>query len=127
MEVRDGEFMMNDEWSCKWEERTEGRRQRGGVSYSPPGWTLHVSTPAQQSRSLLWPSTLSIRSGTCAPTGSHSGAGSSRFRILLCLLLNQAAKLGSSGRGLHFLGRVLEEKCGTCGGSSTSWGVGVGK
>ena len=36
MDVKDGELMIF-EWSGEWEERTEGRRRRGGVSYSPPG------------------------------------------------------------------------------------------
>ena len=35
VEVRGRELMMCSEWFCKWEEKTEGRRQRGGVSYSP--------------------------------------------------------------------------------------------
>ena len=65
MDVREGELMVCDEWVCEWEERTGGRRWRGGVSYSPPGQTLHVSTPAWLSRSLLWPNIPSIRSGTC--------------------------------------------------------------
>ena len=127
VEVREGEFMMFDEWSCEWEERTEGGRWKGGVSYSPLRWTLHVSTPAQLSRSLLLPSTLSIGSGTCEPTGSHGGARSSRSHTLLCLLLNRVAELGSSGRGPHFLCTALEGMCETCDGSSTFWGGRVGK
>ena len=74
-EVREEELMMFDEWV--WEERTGGRRQRDGVSYSPPGQTSHFSTPARLSRSLLRPSILSIGSGTCMPTGSHSSTRSS--------------------------------------------------
>ena len=105
VDVRERELMMFDGWWCKWE-WTEGRRQRGGVSYSPPEWTLRVSTPAQLSRSLLWPSILSIGSRTFVPMESCGGARSSRSHTLLLLLLNQAAELGSSGCGLHFLGRV---------------------
>ena len=52
VDVREEELMMCDEWVCEWEEGTEERRQRGGVSYSLPGWTSHVSTPAQLFRSL---------------------------------------------------------------------------
>ena len=47
VEVKEGELMMFDKWSCEWEEKFLERRQRGGVSYSPPGRTLHVSTPAR--------------------------------------------------------------------------------
>ena len=125
VDVSEGELMMFGEWCCRWEKRTEERRRRGGVSDSLPGWTSHVSTPARLSRSLLRPSILSIGSSTCAPTGSHGGVRSSRFRILLRLLLNRVAELGSSGCGLHFLCMALEEKCGTCGESSKFWGGGV--
>ena len=75
--VKEGELILCDEWVYEWEERTEGRRRRGGVSYSPPEWTLHVSTPAWLSRSLLRLSTLSIRSGTCVPMGNCGGIRSS--------------------------------------------------
>ena len=81
VEVKDGELMMFDEW---W--GSEERRQRGGVSYSPPEQTLCVSTPTWLSRSLLWPSILSIRSRTCGLTEHHSGVGSSRSRTLPLLL-----------------------------------------
>ena len=103
--VNNGELMIF-EWSCEWEERIEGRRQRGGVSYSPLGQTLHVSIPAQLSRSLPQPSILSIRSRTCMPTGNHGDVRSSQSRILLHLLLNRAAELGSSGHGPRFLGKA---------------------
>ena len=106
MDVKDGELMMCDEWVCEWEKRTEGGRQRGGVSYSPPERTWCVSTPARLSRSLLRPSTLSIGSGTCELTGSHGGVRSSRSCILLRLLLNQVVELESSGCGPHFLGKA---------------------
>ena len=125
VEVRDGELILSGEW-CEWEETTEGGRRRGGVSYSPPGRTLRVSTPARQSRSLLQPSILSIGSRTCVSTGSHGGARSSRSRILLRLLLDRGVELGSSGRGPRFLCTALEGRRGTCDGSSTFWGVGVG-
>ena len=125
VEVRDGKLMMFSEWSCEWEERTEGRRWRGGVSYSPLERTSRVSTPVRLSRSLLRPSTLSIRSRTCVLMERHGGTGSSRFHTLLLLLLNWEVELGSSGRGLCFLCRALEGKCGTCDGSFTFWGVGV--
>ena len=118
------ELILNGEW-CEWE-RTEGRRWRGGVSYSPPGRTWHVSTPARLSRSLLRPSILSIGSRTYVPTGSHGGVGSSRSRTLLLLLLNRVAELGSSARGPHFLCTALEGRRGTYDESSTFWGVGVG-
>ena len=126
VEVREGELMMFDEWFCEWEWGTEGRRRRGGVSYSPPERTLHVSTPARLSRSLLQPSNPSIGSRTFVPMGSLSGTRSSRFRILLLLLLNRGAELGSSGCGPRFLGKALEEKREMCDGSSTFWGGGVG-
>ena len=45
VEVREGELIVCDKWVCKWEERTEERRQRDGVSYSLLKRTLHVSTP----------------------------------------------------------------------------------
>ena len=105
VEVKDGELILSGEW-CEWEGKTEGRRRRGRVFYSPPGRTSRVSTPTRLSRSLLRPSTLSIGSGTCVPLGSHSGIGSSRSRTLLRLLLNRAAELGSSGRGPRFLGKA---------------------
>ena len=105
VEVKDGELILSGEW-CKGEEMTGERRRRGGVSYSPPRQTLHVSVPARQSRSLLRPNIPSIGSGTCVPTGNRGGARSSRSRILLRLLLNRAAELGSSGRGPHFLGKA---------------------
>ena len=76
VEVKEGELMIF-KWSCEWEERTEGKRWRGGVSYNPLGWTSHVSTPAWLSRSLLRLSIPSIRSGTCMPMGNHGGARSS--------------------------------------------------
>ena len=61
MDVNEGELMVFDKWVCKWEEeRIEEKRWKGVVSYSPLEWTLHVSTPAWLSRSLLWPSILSI-------------------------------------------------------------------
>ena len=77
VDVKDGELMMVDEWFCKWGERTEGRRWRGGVSYSPLEQTSHVSTPARLSRSLLWSNTLSIGSKTYMPTKRHGGVRSS--------------------------------------------------
>ena len=49
VDVKEGELIVFSEW----EEGTEGRRQRGGVSYSLPGQTWHISTPTQLSRSLL--------------------------------------------------------------------------
>ena len=104
--VREGELIAFDREDCKWGKRSKGKRQRGGVSYSPLEWTLRVSTPAQLSRSPLRLSILSIRSGTCMLMGNHSGIGSSRSRILLHLLLNQAAELGSSSRGPCFHGKV---------------------
>ena len=52
VDVMDGE-LMTFEWSCEWKERIEERRLRGGVSYSPPEQTLHVSIPARLFRSLL--------------------------------------------------------------------------
>ena len=58
--VREGEFMMCDGWFCKWEEETGEKRQGDEVFYSPLGWTSHVSTPAQLSRSLLQLSIPSI-------------------------------------------------------------------
>ena len=84
----------------------EERRQRDGVSYSPPGQTLHVSTPTQLSRSLLQPKTLSIGSGTCMPLECHSGIGSSRSCTLFHLLLNWVAELGSSSCEQSFHSRV---------------------
>ena len=104
--VKDGELMMVGKWFCKWEEGSEGRRWRGEVSYSPPGQTSHVSTPAQLSRSLLWLSILSIGSRTCMLMECHDGIRSFQSHILLRLLLNQAAELGSSGHGPHFLGKA---------------------
>ena len=103
MVVKEGELMMFDKWVCKWEERIGRRRRRSGVFYGPLGQTWDVSTPTQLSRSLLWLSTLSIGSGTCMPMESCGGTRSSRSCILLLLLLNWGAELGSSGCGLHFL------------------------
>ena len=60
------------------------------------------------------------------PSGSLGGARSSRSRILLRLLLDRGAELGSSGRGLRFLYMALEEKRETCDEFSTFWGDGVG-
>ena len=77
MFVKDEELIVYNKWFCKWGERTEERRQKGGVSYSPPQWTLHVSTPAWLSRSLLWPSIPSIGSSTFVLMESHSGTRSS--------------------------------------------------
>ena len=125
VEVKDGELIVFDEWSCEWERGSEGGRRRGGVSYSPPERTWHVLTPARLSRSLLRPNILSIGSGTCEPTGSRGGARSSRSRTLLRLLLNRVAELGSSGRGPRFLDKESEGKRGTCDGFSTFWGGGV--
>ena len=105
VEVRERELMMFNEWSCEWEERIEGRRWRDGVSYTLLEQTLHVSAPTRQSRSLLRPSTLSIGSGTCEPSGNQGGARSSRSCIL-CLLLNWGAELGSSGHEPRFLSRA---------------------
>ena len=102
VDVKKGELMMCSKWFCKWEERIEGRQWRGGVFYSPPGWTLHVSTPTQLSRSLLQLNTLSIRSGICMPMGNHSGVRSSQSHTLL-LQLNWGVELGSSSHGLYFL------------------------
>ena len=76
MDVKERELILYDKWVCKWEERAEGGRQRGGVSYSPLRQTLHVSTPTRLSRSLLWLNTLSIRSGTCVLMEHHGGVGS---------------------------------------------------
>ena len=103
VEVKKGELMMGDEWFCEWEKKTEGGRWRGGVPYSPLEQTWHVLTPTWLSRSLLRPSTLSIRSRTCVPTGGRGGVRSFRSHILLRLLLNWAAELGSSSRGPCFL------------------------
>ena len=75
--VKDRELIVYNEWVCEWEERTEGRRQRDRVFYSPQGQTSHVLTPTQLSRSLLWSNILSIRSGICVPLGSCGGARSS--------------------------------------------------
>ena len=105
VDVSDGELMIFW-WSCEWEEKTVGRRQRGGVSYSLPEWTSCVSTPARLSRSLLQLSTLSIGSRTCGPSGSCSSVRSSQSHTLLLLLLNRAAELGSSIRGPRFLNRA---------------------
>ena len=116
--VREGELMMCDKWVYEWEERTEGRRQRSGVSYSLPEQTLHASTPAWQSRNLLWPSIPSIRSGTCMLMGYHSGIESSQFHIPLLLLLDWKAELGSSSCGPHFPYMALEGKHGRCDESS---------
>ena len=77
VEVSKEELMFGDECVCKWEEKSEGRRWRGRVSYSPPEWTLHVLTPAQLSTSLLWPSILSIGSSTCVLMEHHGGIESS--------------------------------------------------
>ena len=88
VDVKEGELMMVGGWFCEWEERTGGKRQRSGVSYSPPGQTSHVSTPARLSRSLLWLSILSIGSRTCVLTECHSGVRFSRSRIPLHLLSN---------------------------------------
>ena len=77
MEVKDGELMMFGGWFCKWGERTEERRWSGGVSYSPPGQTLYISTPAQLSRSLLQLNILSIGSGTCVLMENCGGVRSS--------------------------------------------------
>ena len=104
--VKEGELMMVSEWFCEWEGRTEGRRWRSGVSYSPLEQTLRVSTPAWLSRSLLQPSILSSGSRTCMLMEHHGGTRSSRSHILLHLLLNWMAELGSSGHGPHFLSRV---------------------
>ena len=101
--VSEGELMIFDKWFCEWEWGIEGGRRRDGVSYSPPERTWRVSTPARLSRSLLRPNILSIGSRTCVPTERHGGAGSSLSRILLRLLLNRVAELGSSGRGPRFL------------------------
>ena len=70
--VREGELIVFGKLLCEW-----GRRWRGGAFYSLREQTLHVSIPAQLSRSLLRPSSPSIGSRTCVPTGSHSGARSS--------------------------------------------------
>ena len=45
MDVKVGELIVFDKEDYKWEKKIEGRRQRGGVSYSPLGWTWHVSAP----------------------------------------------------------------------------------
>ena len=105
VDVRDRELIMCGMWWYEWE-RSEGRRQRGGVFYSPLGWTLHVSTPVQLSRSLLRSSILSIRSRTCVLMECHSGIGSSQSHILLHLLLNRMVELGSSGHRPCFLSKV---------------------
>ena len=106
VDVKEGELMLFCKWFCKWEERMMERRQRDGVSYSPPKQTSHVSTPIQLSRSLLWLSTLSIRSGICMLMGFHAGIRSSRSHILLHLLLHWVAELGSSSHGYCSLYRV---------------------
>ena len=103
VDVKEGEFIVFNKWCYKWEGKTGGRRWRDGVFYSLLEQTLHVSTPAQLSRSLLWMNILSIRSRTFVLIEHHSGVRSFQSRILLCLLLNQVAELGSSGHGLHFL------------------------
>ena len=77
VDVKEEELMIFDEWNCEWEWRTEGRRRRDGVSYSPLEQTLHVSTPTWQSRSLLQLNILSIRSRTCMLTECHGGIRSS--------------------------------------------------
>ena len=75
VDVKERELIVFDKWSCEWEKT--GRRRRGGVFYSSLEWTLHVSTPAQLSRSLLQLSILSIGSRTCVLTEHHSGIESS--------------------------------------------------
>ena len=34
VDVKEGELMLFDGWWCEWEEKTGGRRRRGGVSYT---------------------------------------------------------------------------------------------
>ena len=105
VDIKDGELIVFER-SCKWEEETVERRWRGEDFYSPPMWTLHVSTPAQLSRSLLWPSILSNRSGTCILMENCGGIRSFQSHTLLLLLLNQGVEMGSSGHGLRFLSRA---------------------
>ena len=45
VDVREGELISFNEWFCEWEEETEGRRQKDGVSYAPQEQTWHVPTP----------------------------------------------------------------------------------
>ena len=125
VDVKNGELIVFGERCCKWK-RTEGRRWRGGVSYSLLEWTLHVSTPTQLSRGLLWPNTLSIRSDTCMLTGNHGGIRSSQSHTPLLLLLNWVAELGSSNRGPCFLCTALEGKHEMCGEFSMFSGDRVG-
>ena len=76
VEVSKGEFMMCNEWTFKRKERTEERRWRGGVSYSPLRQTLHISASAQ----LLYLGVFFCqvpRSGTCMLMECHSGIESS--------------------------------------------------
>ena len=105
VDVKEGELIVFDGRCCEWE-KTEGRKWRGGVSYSPPGWTWGVSTPTRLSRSLLWLNIPSIRSGTFVLSGNLCGARSSQSHILLLLLLNWMAELGSSGCGPCFLSKA---------------------
>ena len=77
VDVKDGELMLVDRWFCEWEERTKGRRRRDRVSYSLPGQTLRVSTPARLSRSPLWLSISFIRSRTFVPLENLGGIESS--------------------------------------------------
>ena len=35
VEVKEGELMLFNKWVCEWRKRSEGGRQRGGVSYTP--------------------------------------------------------------------------------------------
>ena len=77
VEVKDKELMMFSERICERGEKTEGRRQRGEVSYTPQEQTWCVSTPAWLSRSLLQLNTLSIISGTCMLSECHGDIESS--------------------------------------------------
>ena len=120
--VREEELIVCNGRVCEQEERNERRRRRGEVSYSPPGQTSRVLTPARLSKSLLQPNIPSIGSGTCVLTENHGGIRSFQSRILLLLLLNRVVELGSSSHGLHSLCTALEGKCGMCGGFSMSWG-----
>ena len=104
--VKDGELMMCDEWVCEWEERTEGGRQKGRISYTPQEWTLCVLVPAWQSMNFLQLNLLSIRSGTCVPLEHHGSIEFSQFHTLLYLLLGLVVGQGSSDCGHHSHGRV---------------------
>ena len=76
MDVNEWELMVCNKRIFEGES-TEGRRWRGGVSYTSQEQTMHVLTLTQLSKSLLWSDTLSIRSGTCVLMELYGGARSS--------------------------------------------------